>query len=158
MGERDSNARPACAAQALFVDPAGEVLLVEPVDKATWEIPGGQVERGETPREACERVLQEQFGLDVPVGRLLVVDWAPYVRDERVRFVFDGGALTDEQLERIELPPNELTSWAFLPPDELFVMVEPRQVRRVTAALAARETGATAYLENGLPAESTARQ
>lgn len=153
MGEIESGARPECAAAALFVDVEGEVLLVEPTDKAMWEIPGARVERGETPRQACTRVLSESFGLDLELGRLLVVDWAPHVRDERVRFVFDGGALSDEQLESIELPPAEFTSWAFLPPDELFVMMEPRLVRRVTAALAARTTGATSYLEGGVPAD-----
>jgi 8-oxo-dGTP diphosphatase len=151
VGEVDSGARPGCAAAALFVDATGEVLLVEPTDKATWEIPGAQVERAETPREACLRALREQLGLEVALGPLLVVDWAPFVREERVRFLFDGGVLTDGQLEAIELAP-ELTSWAFLPPEELFVMMEPRLVRRVTAALAAREAGSTSYLERGEPA------
>jgi 8-oxo-dGTP diphosphatase len=148
VAEVDSGARPGCGAAALFVDSTGEVLIVEPTDKATWEIPGVQVQRGETPREACVRALHDQLALDVAPGRLLVVDWAPFVREERVRFVFDGGELTDEQLEDIELAP-ELTSWAFLPPEELFVMVEPRLVRRVTAALAARAAGITTYLEGG---------
>ncbi|MDT7708166.1 MAG: hypothetical protein QOG20_3773, partial [Pseudonocardiales bacterium] len=39
----------------------------------------------------------------------------------------------------------------FVPPEELFVMMEPRLVRRVTAALGAKEAGATWYLENGVP-------
>lgn len=151
MGEVDSGARPACTAAALFVDASGEVLIVEPTDRAMWEIPWGPVERGETPRDACVRALHDEFALDVRPGRLLVVDWAPYVREERVRFVFDGGTLTDDQLDGIELVPANLTSWAFLPPEELFVMMEPRLVRRVTAALAAREAGITTYLENGLP-------
>jgi 8-oxo-dGTP diphosphatase len=155
VGEVDSGARPGCGAAALFVDSAGEVLLVEPTDKATWEIPGTPVARGETPRAACVRALRDQLGLDLALGRLLVVDWAPFVREERIRFVFDGGELTDEQLEAIELAP-ELTAWAFLPAAELFVMIEPRLVRRVTAALAARAAGHTCYLEGGVPADPAA--
>jgi 8-oxo-dGTP diphosphatase len=153
VAEIDDAVRPECAVGALFLDEAGDVLLVEPTFKAMWEIPGGVMQVGETPREACARELQEEFALELPVGRLLVVDWAPHVREERVRFVFDGGVLTDEQLDAIELPPHELESWAFITPGELFVMTEPRLSRRVTAALGAREAGATWYLENGVRVE-----
>ena len=151
MAEIDDIVRPECAAGALFLDEAGDVLLVEPTYKAMWEIPGGRMQTGETPREGCARELQEELGLELPLGRLLVVDWAPHVREERLRFVFDGGVLTDEQLDAIVLPPHELESWAFISPGELFVMLEPRLSRRVTAALGAREAGATWYLENGVP-------
>lgn len=149
MDRVDTIARPAAAAGALFVDEEGCVLIVEPTYRRHWEIPGGEVEKGESPSEACARELKEELGLDLPVGRLLVVDWAPLVREERVRFVFDGGVLTDEQLDAVELASDELSSWAFLPADELFVMVEPRLVRRVTAALDARAAGVTSYLEDG---------
>ncbi|WP_205347147.1 NUDIX domain-containing protein [Pseudonocardia broussonetiae] len=149
MDRVDTIARPAAAAGALFVDEEGRVLIVEPTYKRHWEIPGGEVEKGESPSEACARELKEELGLDLPVGRLLVVDWAPLVREERVRFVFDGGVLTDEQLDAVELAPDELASWAFLPCEELFVMMEPRLVRRVTAAVDARAAGVTRYLEDG---------
>lgn len=148
----DRIARAEAAAGVLFVDHDGQVLIVEPTYKPRWEIPGGAVERGETPRAACERELHDALGVDLPVGRLLVVDWAPLVREERIRYVFDGGTLTDEQLDRITLAPDELSSWAFIPPEELFVMMAPRLMRRVTAALEARTAGVTAYLEHGLPA------
>ncbi len=154
MADVDEGARPECAAGVLFLDEAGDVLLVEPTYKAMWDIPGGRMEVGETPREALTRELTEELALEVPIGRLLVVDWAPHVREERVRFVFDGGVLTDAQLDAIELPPHELESWAFVSPEELFVMLEPRLSRRVTAALGAREAGATWYLENGVPVDA----
>lgn len=147
----DRIARAEAAAGVLFVDHDGQVLIVEPTYKPRWEIPGGAVERGETPRAACERELHDALGVDLPVGRLLVVDWAPLVREERIRYVFDGGTLTDEQLDRITLAPDELSSWAFIPPEELFVMMAPRLMRRVTAAMEARAAGVTAYLEHGVP-------
>lgn len=152
MDTVDTIARPAAATSVLFLDDDGQVLIVEPTYKPRWEIPGGEVEKGETPREACMRVLHDQLQLDLSPGRLLVVDWAPLVREERVRFVFDGGSLTEAQLDRIELAPDVLTSWAFLSPDELFVMMEPRMVRRVQAAIDAHGTGVPTYLEGGLAA------
>ncbi|MDN5747054.1 MAG: NUDIX hydrolase [Pseudonocardia sp.] len=154
MRDVDDAARPDCATGALFTDDEGAVLLVEPTFRSRWELPGGEVERGETPREACARAVSEQFGIDLALGRLLVVDWAPVVREEHIGFVFDGGELTPEQLDGVELVPDELCAWAFLPPEELFVMMEPRLVRRVTAALGARDADATSYLEHGVPADA----
>jgi ADP-ribose pyrophosphatase YjhB (NUDIX family) len=70
-------ATPRVAAGALFFDDAGRVLLVHPTYKDTWDIPGGYVERGESPAAACRRELQEELGLDRKPVRLLAVDWAP---------------------------------------------------------------------------------
>ncbi|GAA2566438.1 NUDIX domain-containing protein [Pseudonocardia hydrocarbonoxydans] len=145
----DDIARAAATAAVLFLDEEGQVLIVEPTYKPRWEIPGGDVERGESPRGACERVLHDELRLDRGPGPLLVVDWAPLVREERVRFVFDGGTLSETELDHIELRPDVLTSWAFLSPDELFVMMEPRLVRRVLSAVDAHRTGVPAYLEGG---------
>jgi 8-oxo-dGTP pyrophosphatase MutT (NUDIX family) len=44
--------------RALFFDDDGQLLIVEPIYKSTWEIPGGAVEHGETPYAACVRELR----------------------------------------------------------------------------------------------------
>lgn len=150
--EADARARPLAAAGVLFFDGDGHLLIVEPIYKSTWEIPGGAVERGETPQAACARELREELGIELDVGRLLVVDWANGTTEEpeaRVRFVFDGGVLGDERLDAIDLPHDELESWACVPVEDLFVMLSGDLSRRVTAALDARTKGETYYLENG---------
>ena len=65
------------AAGALFTDEAGRVLLVDPVYRDTWDLPGGAVEAEESPHAACRREVAEELGLDRPVGRVLAVDWVP---------------------------------------------------------------------------------
>jgi 8-oxo-dGTP pyrophosphatase MutT (NUDIX family) len=139
------------AAGALFVDERGRVLLVEPTYKPGWEIPGGVIEPGETPSAACVREVDEELGLDVDVGRLLVVDWAPHPRGERVLFVFDGGPLDPGTVARIRLQAEELASYTFVEPCELADWLPPRLSRRMSAALAARADGTIHYLEHDVP-------
>jgi 8-oxo-dGTP pyrophosphatase MutT (NUDIX family) len=72
-----SLARKRMAAGALFRDQDGQVLLVDPVYRATWDLPGGAVEAEESPHAACRREVAEELGLDRPAGRVLAVDWVP---------------------------------------------------------------------------------
>ena len=103
------------AAGALFRNEIGDVLLVEPIYKPTWEIPGGIVEAGESPAAACRREVAEELGLDVSLGRLLCVDFAspPFASWEGLRFVFDGWLLPDAKATSIRLQSKELASWRF---------------------------------------------
>ena len=58
------------AAGMLLIHRDGRIFVVEPVYKDTWEIPGGVVEPGESPREACRREVGEELGLDLLEKRL----------------------------------------------------------------------------------------
>lgn len=135
---------------ALIRDPEGRVLLVEPTYKATWEIPGGNVERDEAPRTACARELREELGLDIAVGRLLVVEWQGPEPDrtESMLHVYDGGTLTS--LAAVRLPADELASAAFVAEPDLDTVLATRLARRVRAALAALTEGVCAELEHGV--------
>src|SRR5690606_25438762 len=108
-------ARPLVAAGALFLDDAGRVLLVRPTYKPGWDIPGGYVERGETPREACQREISEELGLRVVVGHLLTVDWAPHPdQGDKVLFIFNGGRLSRGQISAIDFRDGEIADHAFI--------------------------------------------
>ncbi len=140
-------ATPLIAAGALFFDGQGRVLLVKPSYKDGWEIPGGRVEADESPHAACVREIEEELALTVPVGSLLVVDWAP--RDgDRILFVFDGGPLAEQPTE---FPDGEITECRFVAPDDLDDYVLPRLSRRIRIAVAARSTGLPTYAEHGVP-------
>jgi 8-oxo-dGTP pyrophosphatase MutT (NUDIX family) len=63
------------AVGAIFND-AGEVLLMEHVFRPyfPWGLPGGWVERGESPAEAVRREVKEELGLQVEVKHLLLCE------------------------------------------------------------------------------------
>ncbi len=135
----------------LFRDAGGRILLVEPVYKDDWELPGGVVESDESPYDAAVRELTEELGLSVSPGRLLVVDWVPPHpgRTEGVMFVYDGGVLDPALAAAIHLPAEELRGWAWSTPEEAQRRLCALLARRAAAALRAANTGDTSYLENG---------
>jgi 8-oxo-dGTP diphosphatase len=140
-------------AGVLLRDERGRVLLVEPTYKPHWEVPGGCVEAGESPRAAAARELREELGLGVPVGRLLVTDWVPARdgRTEGLMLIFDGGVLPAEETSSIRVPAEELRGWAWCTEAEAGERLLPLLARRVAAAVRACAEGGCAYLEDGVP-------
>jgi 8-oxo-dGTP diphosphatase len=123
--------------------------VVEPTYKSTWEVPGGAVEADESPREACRRELAEELGLDISVGRLLVMEWQgpEPERTESLMFIYDGGVCRPES---IALAMDELASCAFVEPHELDRYLVPRLARRMQAALLAAAENRLVEMEHGV--------
>ncbi|MFI6077336.1 NUDIX domain-containing protein [Actinoplanes sp. NPDC051343] len=143
--------RKRMGAGALLTDDRGRLLLVEPTYKPYFEIPGGAVEADESPHTAVVRELEEELGLSVQPGRMLVVDWVPPRpdRSEGLMMVFDGGILTPAETERIRLPADELRSWAWCSERQAGELLSELLARRVSAAVRARAEGTMVYLDNG---------
>src|SRR5712691_4339583 len=110
-----SLARKRMAAGALFCDEPGGILLVNPVYKPTWDLPGGAVEAEESPPAGCRREVAEELGLDWAPGRILAVDWVPSrpERPEGLIIVYDGGVLPAAEAGEIVLADGELAEFAF---------------------------------------------
>ncbi|MCW3843903.1 NUDIX hydrolase [Micromonospora yasonensis] len=148
--ETTAMAIPRVASGVLFVDHKERVLLVRPSYKTHWDIPGGYVEPGESPHAACVREIREELGLDISVGPLLVVDWAPAEGEgDKLLFIFSGGRLTAEQERDIIFADGELTEWRYLPTDTLEAYAPARLVRRIRTAVAAGRRRQAAYAEHG---------
>ncbi|WP_410575414.1 NUDIX domain-containing protein [Amycolatopsis sp. cmx-4-61] len=146
--------KQAASGGVLFRDTEGRVLLVEPnYGSETWEIPGGGLDNdSESPWKAARREVNEELGLDVVPGRLLVVDWVPPQPDGRPALenhVFDGGVLDEAQMASLRLVDPELKRWKFCTRAESGGILKPHLARRVTECLDALNTGRTPYLENG---------
>lgn len=138
----------------------GQVLLVKPtyLPEGMWLLPGGSVEsdEGESPRVAARRETVEELGLDLEPGRLLSVDWVSGVeRPPMVVHTYDGGELTQEQLQAIELPADELSDWRLWAPEELDNLRPGRIGERISASLTARNStgGPVELLDSRNPAE-----
>lgn len=145
-----TTARAAMAAGALFVDDDRRIMLVKPTYKPGWEIPGGYVEPGESPRQACIREINEELSIRPTIGALLVIDWAPHPEQgDKLLFIFDGGHLDEGQLAAIRLQESELSEHRYVAANSITELAIPRLTRRLTQALLAQASDETRYLEQG---------
>lgn len=143
-------ARPRVAAGVLFFDDADRVLVVRPSYKPGWDIPGGYVEPGESPKQACVREVKEELGITPPIGGLLVVDWAPHPHEgDKMLFIFDGGVLAAEHQSGIRPDLGEIAEWRFEAADSFEELMPARLSRRLSTAMNARRDGHGAYAEHG---------
>jgi ADP-ribose pyrophosphatase YjhB (NUDIX family) len=136
------------AAGAIFTDSDGKILIVKPTYKEGWEIPGGLIEKDESPAQACAREIKEELGIDFVPGRLLCVDYRSNTDDrgDRIMFIFDGGIIGDRV---VFFPPNELSEYRFVTMDAIPFMFNERLARRIPKAVEAISRGVCIYLENG---------
>ena len=134
-------------AQMLLRDPQGRVLLCQLTYKQDWDLPGGVVEVGESPRLAVGREVEEELGLEIEPGALLLTDWLPPWGgwDDAICLVFDGGVHEAVIVERIVKQEREIRSVAFLTADEVRARATDFTARRIEAALA----GDRGYTESG---------
>lgn len=145
--------RKRAIAHLLLTDEAGRVCTLETTFKREWELPGGILDPAESPRDGAIREVQEELGYQISVGRLLVVDWlAPYLGwEDALELVFDGGTLNPRSAAMLRPDLQEIRAVHWLEPEAAMAAMAPYGRGRVAAALAARETGRTAYLEAGVP-------
>jgi 8-oxo-dGTP diphosphatase len=145
------SAAPKVAAGALFVDEQDHVMLVRPTYKPYWDVPGGYVEQGESPLQACIREVAEELGLRVEITTLLTVDWAPHPDEgDKMLFLFDGGQLTIDQLAAIAFRDGEIREFRFVNDSQLDELTIPRLARRIRATTQARRQMRPVYLERGV--------
>ncbi|MFE5591018.1 NUDIX domain-containing protein [Streptomyces sp. NPDC056549] len=153
-------------ASVLITDVRGRVLVQHVDYRDTCLLPGGAVDKGESPSTAASREMREELGVAMTVERGLAVDWVsaesvdapPVMRfNGEILHVYDGGTWDAERIAAIRLPEHEVESIEFAEPARLPDLMSARDARRALSALRARIDGAgPVFLENGLPLSPTA--
>jgi ADP-ribose pyrophosphatase YjhB (NUDIX family) len=145
--------RKRVAAKVLLRDERGRLLLVDPVYKPHWDLPGGMAEANEPPHEAALRELREELGLSIELGRLLCVDWVaprdPW--DDLLMFVFAGGVLPMGLAEDLKPRDAELREVRWFDPEQLAEALRADVGARTHCALRAWDDDTTVFLSQGRP-------
>ncbi len=142
--------RKRAISQMLVRDTADRVLLCRLTYKNDWDLPGGVVEVHESPMLAVAREVEEELGLVLKAGRLLLTDWLPSWSgwDDALCLVFDGGAHDPSVVDEIVVQPREIRAAEFCTLEEVRERCADFTARRVEAALAHLDSPG-AYTESG---------
>jgi 8-oxo-dGTP pyrophosphatase MutT (NUDIX family) len=137
--------------QMLVRDPDDRVLLCQLTYKADFDLPGGVVEVGESPRLAVAREVEEELGLVLDAGPLVLADWLPPWSgwDDALCLVFDGGVHDPSIVRDFVHQEREIRSAGFYGPDEVRQRCTDFTARRIEAALASVRTPGASYTESG---------
>lgn len=128
-----------------------KLLVLEPTYKPNWLVPGGVVERFESPLAAANRECFEEIGDCVEVSDLLCVDYKNGNEDigDAIHFLFLG-TLKDEA--KLQIDEKEIKSFQWLSLDEALAKFDSHLSTRVQCGLAALELGRPLYCEDGVRA------
>lgn len=145
--------RKRAIAQMLLRDGQDRVLLCRLTYKRDWDLPGGVVEVGESPRLAVCRELAEELSLTIDPGELLLTDWLPAWGgwDDALCLVFDGGVREPALLVGATFQEREIRDAQFCTMQQVWERCADFTARRVEAALARTRADGTAYAESGRP-------
>ena len=119
----------------VFTDGDGRVLLQQVSYKDDWELPGGVIEHGESPRVGAQREVLEETGLVVELDAPVLVDWMPpYLGwGDAIEFLWDGGVIDPDSLM---LPDHEVVAFNWVEPADVPAKVTPASARRIAHVLA----------------------
>ena len=121
------------AACALVTNDSGEILLVE-TERRGWELPGGQVEVGETLTQALVREIEEESGVVAAIDDLRLIN--SNLSRPILIFGFRAHALSGH----LRPQPSETRDVRWVLPDDVLSMVTHPPGRQRAEDLLAADT------------------
>jgi 8-oxo-dGTP diphosphatase len=133
----------------LLFDDSGKILVVKPNYKEGWQVPGGEVEENESPREGAIRETHEEIGVFLKDLEFLGVEYKSVNAKnfDFLEFMFSGGILTKEEIANIVLQKEELDEFKFVEIKQAPSLFRTSLRRRLPLGLEALRTGIPTYSE-----------
>lgn len=133
----------------LLCNEQGEILIVKPVYREGWLLPGGVVDADESPAAGLKREIQEELGLVISPMRLRCVDYLSTGEHygEGINFLFDCGVIAQTPLNAIVLCQRELSAFKFVDLLSAHQWLVPSIAKRLQHL----QMHEVIYLENGSP-------
>jgi len=142
--------KKAIGAGVLFFNENNQLLIVNPIYKKKWTIPGGTVEKNESPHKACIREIKEELGININSLEFLGVEYLnkENIKIESLQFIFYGGILTKHEISKIKLEKEELSEYKFI---NLYIIknyLKLSSANRILKCLEAYRKNSSIYLES----------
>lgn len=142
----DKKYKRVSSAAMILEDESGRLVSVKAVYKNYWGLPGGIIDRGETPKEAAIRETLEETGIEVdPSGvTFLAVVNRHSDKAQTYQFLFKA-PLTRSMLEGVQLQASEIEDYALITKEQVV-----SRDRRYAKALSYWAEGRDGYIEQVL--------
>lgn len=142
-----SIARKRIGGGVVFLNRKNQILLVKASYKDNWLLPGGIVDKNESPKEAAAREAQEEIGIKVRKLKLVSVFWGidKEYDDDYLTFDFYGGVIKKE--EDVKIDGDEIIDFRFVSINKLEKFVSPGTKTRIDVSLANCDFASTIYNE-----------
>lgn len=135
---------------ALIFNARGELLILKPGYRPEWILPGGSVDKNESPEKACSREIQEEIALAIPKLKFICVNYTPYekVKGDSLQFMFYGGILKESDENLIKIDRKEIIEYKFSKIEDALPFLTTGLQKRIPAALEFLKNKTSGYLEN----------
>jgi 8-oxo-dGTP pyrophosphatase MutT (NUDIX family) len=132
----------------LFFDESGKVLIVKPNYREGWQVPGGSVDKNESPKEAGIRETKEEIGITIDDLTFLSVEYKKVLDFDFLEFIFLGKVLSAEDIASITIQKDELDEFRFVTEEEALLLFRESWKKRFPIALEVMKTGKPVYFIN----------
>lgn len=106
------------AIKVIIKSEQGNILLVKPNYKPTWQFPGGGVESFEDPKDAAVRELAEELGLRIRRDDLQLIDSVLRKEHDNLILIYNYTSSISEDIE-LRYQEDELEGHKFEKPDKV---------------------------------------
>ncbi|MGD1918957.1 MAG: NUDIX domain-containing protein [Pleurocapsa sp.] len=137
-------------AGCLLFNQEKQLLILKPIYRDCWLLPGGVIEQNESPRQACIREVKEETGIECESPKLVCVDYAnnPQKKLESVQFIFLAETVKDST--NIIVPKKEISAYQFCELNTAISMLGIHSQRRLQSLMPyLNNEQSIIYLENG---------
>lgn len=110
------------AVKVILRSTKGNILLIKPDYKDTWQLPGGGVEAYEDPKRAAVREAEEETGVKIEVGDLRLIDSAFKSKEDYLFLLFECAKLYAEEAD-YSVEDEEIEDYKFVDPSEVAALL-----------------------------------
>ena len=134
----------------ILINDQNKIIVVKPTYKPHWEIPGGVVEKDESPLGGAVREVGEELGLTISPDRVTFAS-LDYIaaggeKTEALMFLF-ATRVSDELIAKIRLDRREVSEFKLIDPSDATAFLGDMLGTRVQRGVAAFLGGGVAYFE-----------
>lgn len=126
------------AACVLIFNENQELLIIKNSYRDFWTIPGGVVEKFESPWAGAEREAKEEVGLDVKIDRLTAIDYVSSFKgekkdyhDEALIMIFLSKKLTKKEISKLRIDNDEVVDYKFVKIKDLKKHLNEKWMQRI---------------------------